>query len=160
MLRVAADYGCARTDDLLAELGYGKFSPRQVLAKATGQPLVEKPQEEPPKIVTTVKRFLRAYSEGIFEFKTNRDRAVKIYAGRLKQKDLSILEETHSYYAPKFALPPRIERSGIANTLDLVRQTSDVKADANLSGLVDESLIDELEREGFYKKLLDSRVKK
>jgi NitT/TauT family transport system substrate-binding protein len=108
----------------------------------------------------TVKRFLRAYSEGIFEFKTNRDRAVKIYASRLKQKDLSILEETHGYYAPKFALPPRIERSGILNTLDLVRQTSDVKSDVNLSGLVDETIIDELEREGFYKKLIDSRAKK
>jgi len=59
MARVAEEYGCARADDLLAELGYGRYSPRQVLAKATGQPLVEKPQEEPPKIVTTVKRFLR-----------------------------------------------------------------------------------------------------
>jgi GTP pyrophosphokinase len=57
--RVAGEYGCARVDDLLAELGYGKYSPRQVLAKATGQPLVEKPQEQPAKIVSTVKRFLR-----------------------------------------------------------------------------------------------------
>jgi GTP pyrophosphokinase len=58
LLRVAEECGCARTDDLLAELGYGKFSPRQVLAKATGQTLVEKPPEEPPKIVSTVKRIL------------------------------------------------------------------------------------------------------
>ena len=108
----------------------------------------------------TVKRFIRAYSEGIYEFKTNRDKAIKVYASRLKQKDLSILEETHSFYGPKFSLPPRIERSGITNTLDLVRQSSEVKADVNLTGLVDETIIDELEREGFYKKFIDPRAKK
>ena len=56
--RVAAEYGCARMEDLLAELGYGKYSPRQVLAKATGAPLVEKPQEPQPRLVTTMKRML------------------------------------------------------------------------------------------------------
>ena len=108
----------------------------------------------------TVKRFVRAYSEGIFEFKTHRDKAVKIYASRLKQKDLTILEETHAFYGPKFSLPPRIDRSGISNTLDLVRQTSEVKGEPNLGPLVDESLIDELEREGFYKNFVDAKSKK
>jgi GTP pyrophosphokinase len=56
--RVASDYGCARVDDLYAGLGFGKWSARQVLAKATGQPLVEKPPEKPPAIVTAVKRAL------------------------------------------------------------------------------------------------------
>ncbi|MGC1202787.1 MAG: bifunctional (p)ppGpp synthetase/guanosine-3',5'-bis(diphosphate) 3'-pyrophosphohydrolase, partial [Candidatus Acidiferrales bacterium] len=41
--RVASDYGCGRMDDLFAELGYGKWSARQVLAKATGQQLTESP---------------------------------------------------------------------------------------------------------------------
>lgn len=90
----------------------------------------------------TVKRFIRAYSEGIYEFKTNREKAIKIYASRLKQKDLTILEETHNFYGPNFSLPPRIDRNGIANTL------------------VDESIIDELERDGFYKKFADPKAKK
>ena len=55
---MATEYGCAKIEDLYAELGYGRYSPRQVLAKATGQPLAEKPEEEPPKLVTTVKRML------------------------------------------------------------------------------------------------------
>ncbi len=55
--RVASDYGCGRIDDLHADLGYGKWSARQVLAKASGQPLAE-PAEEKPKIVDTVKRML------------------------------------------------------------------------------------------------------
>jgi len=57
-LRIAAEYGCAKIEDLHAALGYGKFSARQVLSKATGQPVVEKPEAKSPKIVTTVKRML------------------------------------------------------------------------------------------------------
>lgn len=107
----------------------------------------------------SVKRFLRAYSEGLFEFKTNKEKAIKVYASRLKQKDVSLLEETHNFYGPKFSFPPRLDRGGITTTLDLVRQTTDIK-EPNLSGFVDESIIDELEREGFYKKLVEARAKK
>ncbi|MBI3404278.1 MAG: bifunctional (p)ppGpp synthetase/guanosine-3',5'-bis(diphosphate) 3'-pyrophosphohydrolase [Acidobacteria bacterium] len=58
--RVASEYGCARVEDLYADLGYGKFSPRQVLAKATGQPLMDPPEPPPPQpsLVTAVKRVL------------------------------------------------------------------------------------------------------
>jgi len=107
----------------------------------------------------TVKRFLRAYSEGIFEFKTNKEKAIKVYGNRLKQKDVTILEETHNFYGAKFSFPPRLDRSGITTTLELVRQTTDVK-EPNLAGFVDESVIDELEKDGFYKKFFDARSKK
>ena len=56
--RVASEYGCGRMDDLYADLGYGKWSARQVLAKATGQPLTDPAEEKQPKIVATVKRML------------------------------------------------------------------------------------------------------
>ena len=56
--RVASEYGCSRIEDLYAELGYGKWSARQVFAKATGQPLVEPTEEKQPKLVSTVKRML------------------------------------------------------------------------------------------------------
>jgi GTP pyrophosphokinase len=56
--RVAAEYGCGRVEDLYAELGYGKFSARQVLQKVSGQDLGEKPPEKPPTLVSTVRRVL------------------------------------------------------------------------------------------------------
>src|SRR6202008_340689 len=56
--RVASDYGCGRVEDLHADLGYGKWSARQVLAKATGQPIAEPGEDKQPKIVSTVKRML------------------------------------------------------------------------------------------------------
>ncbi|MGA2510793.1 MAG: bifunctional (p)ppGpp synthetase/guanosine-3',5'-bis(diphosphate) 3'-pyrophosphohydrolase [Candidatus Acidiferrales bacterium] len=56
--RVATEYGCARVDDLYADLGYGKWSARQVLAKATGQPIGEAPEDRHPKLASSVKRML------------------------------------------------------------------------------------------------------
>ena len=56
--RVASEYGCARIEDLHADLGYGKWSARQVLAKASGQGVPEAGPEEKPKLATTVKRML------------------------------------------------------------------------------------------------------
>ena len=56
--RVAAEYGCSRVEDLYADLGYGKWSARQVIAKATGQPQAAPQEEQQPKLTSTVKRML------------------------------------------------------------------------------------------------------
>jgi GTP pyrophosphokinase len=57
--RVASEYGSARIEDLYADLGYGKWSARQVIAKATGQVLPEAAEEEKQqKPASTVKRLL------------------------------------------------------------------------------------------------------
>ncbi len=56
--RVATEYGCTKIEDLYAGLGYGKWSARQVLAKATGEPLIERPEDKTPPLVTRVKRAL------------------------------------------------------------------------------------------------------
>jgi GTP diphosphokinase / guanosine-3',5'-bis(diphosphate) 3'-diphosphatase len=63
--RVASEYGCSRPEDLYADLGYGKWSARQVLAKASGIPLTDPSQDQPPKIVSTVKRMLGMHDAGI-----------------------------------------------------------------------------------------------
>ncbi len=63
--RVAAEYGCGRIEDLYADLGYGKWSARQVLAKASGQTLAEPAEEKPPKLVSTVKRILGMHDSAI-----------------------------------------------------------------------------------------------
>src|ERR1700689_4597926 len=60
LTKVAAEYGCGRIDDLYAELGYGKWSARQVLTKATGQAPRDQPGEHKPQpnLVSTFKRML------------------------------------------------------------------------------------------------------
>src|SRR4029077_19283508 len=61
LLRVASDYGRAKVEDLYADIGYGRYSARQILAKLTGQSIEEKPQgegQDATKIVSSVKRML------------------------------------------------------------------------------------------------------
>jgi GTP diphosphokinase / guanosine-3',5'-bis(diphosphate) 3'-diphosphatase len=48
-LSVAAEYGFSKADDLYAALGYGKFSPRQVLQKLAPGQIVDEAVTEPPK---------------------------------------------------------------------------------------------------------------
>ena len=61
LLRVANEYGRSKMEDVYADLGYGKYSARQVLGKLTGQEHEEKPgtaDAESPRLVSTVKRML------------------------------------------------------------------------------------------------------
>jgi len=48
-LSVAAEYGFSKADDLYAALGYGKFSPRQVLQKLAPDQIAEEAENEPAK---------------------------------------------------------------------------------------------------------------
>jgi GTP diphosphokinase / guanosine-3',5'-bis(diphosphate) 3'-diphosphatase len=56
--RVTTEYGCSRQEDLYAELGYGKWSARQVIAKLTGKTLTESPEERQQRPEPTAKRML------------------------------------------------------------------------------------------------------
>jgi guanosine-3',5'-bis(diphosphate) 3'-pyrophosphohydrolase len=57
--RIASDYGLGRPDDLMAGIGYGKYSARQVLAKLTpaaNHSLTETEAREPESTVSSVVR--------------------------------------------------------------------------------------------------------
>jgi len=49
LLRIASDYGLGRPDDLMAAIGYGKFSARQVLGKLTPAAGGPAPDSEEPQ---------------------------------------------------------------------------------------------------------------
>jgi guanosine-3',5'-bis(diphosphate) 3'-pyrophosphohydrolase len=57
--KIAADYGVGRPDDLMAGIGYGKFSARQILgrlAPTTGEPLPGDEAEKPSGLASVVRR--------------------------------------------------------------------------------------------------------
>jgi guanosine-3',5'-bis(diphosphate) 3'-pyrophosphohydrolase len=61
LLKVAAEYGLSKPEDLFAAVGFGKYSARQVLARLFGEPTKEpeKPSDDAkPTLVKTVKRML------------------------------------------------------------------------------------------------------
>src|ERR1700693_4791121 len=57
--KIASDYGAGRPDDLMAGIGYGKYSARQILgrmAPAAGTPLADEEQEKPSGLASVVRR--------------------------------------------------------------------------------------------------------
>ena len=100
------------------------------------------------------KRFLRAYVEAVHVIKTDRQRTSKVFATRMRIEDPEMLKSTYDYFAPRFSFPPRVDMNGIRDTLRFyVEQGNPELKNRTPEEFVDQSLLDELEREGFFKKL-------
>jgi NitT/TauT family transport system substrate-binding protein len=99
------------------------------------------------------KRFLKAYAEAVHVIKTDRERTLAVFAKRMRLDDAAILNDTYNYYAPRFSFPPRVNMAGIKDTLDFYAETSPEMRNRKPEEFVDHSLLDELEKEGFFKGL-------
>jgi len=99
-----------------------------------------------------VKRFMRAYAEGTYQFMNDKEKGIKILRNRLKQDNPAALEETYRYFAPQFSFPTRVSHTGLQNTLELVAKENP-KLETSLNKYLDESILDELEKEGFFKRI-------
>jgi len=100
-----------------------------------------------------VKRFLKAYAEAVHIIKTDRESTLKVFSRRMRLEDRKLLDDTYDYYAPRFSFPPRIDLQGIKDTLEFYAETSPELRGRKPEEFVDNSIIDELEREGFFKAL-------
>jgi NitT/TauT family transport system substrate-binding protein len=100
-----------------------------------------------------VKRFLQGLSESIVFVSTRRDKTLPVIMKHLKV-DRNIAAETYDIYHDVFSMPPRVGRKGFRGVIDIVlQQMGRPKEEININRLIDESLIDELEREGFFNRL-------
>ncbi|HSK30107.1 MAG TPA: hypothetical protein VLA17_09100, partial [Candidatus Limnocylindria bacterium] len=99
-----------------------------------------------------VKRFVMAYAEATYQFMTDQGKGTSVLRQRLKQDNVKALEETYKYFAPQFSFPIRVSPTGMQNTLDLIAKENP-KLDPKFEKYVDESILDELEKEGFFKKI-------
>ena len=99
-----------------------------------------------------VKRFLMAYAEATYQFMSQQEKGIAVLKHRLKQDNPKALEETYKYFAPKFSFPTRVSHVGLQNTLELVA-TENPKLETSLNIYLDESILDELEKEGFFKRI-------
>jgi hypothetical protein len=85
---------------------------------------------------------------------TNKEKALAIYNQRMKQKNPAVLEETYQYFASTFSFPPRVSHDGMRVAMEMIAQrTPGTKLDTNVDKYVDERLLDELEREGLFKRI-------
>jgi NitT/TauT family transport system substrate-binding protein len=77
-----------------------------------------------------VKRFVRAYSEAVHAIKNDRERTLKVFAKRMRIEDAETLHSTYNYFE---------------HNPELKNRTAEE--------FIDHSLLDEIEKEGFFKKL-------
>src|SRR4029077_15909963 len=101
----------------------------------------------------TVKRYQQAYAEGTYHFINNKDKGTAVLAKWLRSRNSKTIEETYQYFAKKFSFPTRVSQAGLRNTLELLAERPGAKIDMNINKYLDESTLDELEREGFFKRL-------
>jgi NitT/TauT family transport system substrate-binding protein len=101
-----------------------------------------------------VKRFQQAYAEATYQLLNSKEKAIAVLSKRLQQKNPKAVEETYQYVATSFSFPTRVSLQGLRNTLDMVAQRNpDGKLDVTLEKILDETTLDELEREGFFKRI-------
>ena len=99
-----------------------------------------------------VKRYQQAYAEATYQMINNKEKATAVLTKWLQQKNPKAIEETYQYVATSFVFPTRISVQGIRNTLDMVAEKNP-KIDRNMAKYVDESILDEIEKEGFFKRI-------
>jgi len=99
------------------------------------------------------KRFIRAYAEAIHAIKHQRERTLKVFAKRMRIDDAETLRTTYDYFAPKFSSPPRVNLAGVNDTLAFYAEQNAEFKGRTAREFVDASILDEIEKEGFLKKL-------
>jgi len=100
-----------------------------------------------------VKRFLRAYAEAIHVIKTDRTRSMNVFAKRMRIDDSETVKSTYDYFAPRFSFPPWVNLEGIKDTLDFYAERNPDFKNHKPQEFVDQSLLEELDKEGFFKTL-------
>jgi len=83
--------------------------------------------------------------------KTNKEGSLKVLRKHLQIADPEAVEGTYEFFAKRLPRSPRTEIEGIKNILASIDA-----GDKNPADFLDMSLIDEIEREGFVKKLYGS----
>jgi len=104
-----------------------------------------------------VKRFLKVYIEGIKIFKTDKEFSMDTLSRYIKTSDREILSKTYDVYRDAWETVPLVRRDGIQQALDSIPDAKNTKL--NLDSLIDNSLIRELEKEGFIRELYPERTR-
>ena len=102
---------------------------------------------------TTI-RFMKAYLEGIYQFKTNKELALNVLRKYSKVDDLSLIQGPYDEYAQRLIRRvPYPDREGIQTIIDQLAKTRPQMKNLNPNDFIDPSILKEIEDSGFVKKL-------
>ncbi|MGH7871335.1 MAG: ABC transporter substrate-binding protein [Candidatus Binatia bacterium] len=102
----------------------------------------------------TVRRYLRAYVEGLYRFKTDKSFSTKVIGQYTRITDAEALEETYQHYAVK-VMPkvPYPTTKGIQMVSDEIGTRAPKAKTLAPESFIDVSYLKELEQSGFIKRL-------
>ena len=110
----------------------------------------------PQQKKAAAKRFLQAISEAIYRLETEPAMREQIVSNIQKRMRISrkYADDIYEEYNQVFSYPPRVGRDGLREVLEIIaRQSGKSQPEFKIDRFLDESLIDELAAEGFFKKL-------
>ena len=99
-------------------------------------------------------RFMKAYLEGIYVFKTNKDVALNVLKKFTRLDDLSLVQVAYDEMSQRLIRRvPYPDRDGIQTIIDQLAKTRPQMKNLNPSDFIDPSILKEIEDSGFVKKL-------
>lgn len=104
----------------------------------------------------TLRKFLRAYSRGLAAFHTQRDASLRVMAKYIKGIDPYLLEKSYEAYLGWIPRLPYVNHAGMETAINLTLG-SDTTRKVKAEDVLDESFVNELEKNGFYKQLYRSK---
>jgi NitT/TauT family transport system substrate-binding protein len=100
-----------------------------------------------------VRRYMRAYAEGIHYFKTRKEETIKIMKKYSRLEDPKVLEEAWEWHARFFPEAPYPPAEGYDLVLQDMAATNPKAAHASGKDMIDSRFVKELEDSGFIKSL-------
>ena len=99
-------------------------------------------------------RFMRAYLEGIYLFKTNKELALNVLKKYTRLDDVSVMQAAYDEYSQKY-IPavPHPSPEGIQTILDQLAKTRPQVRKFTPNDLIDPTILKQIEEGGFVKRL-------
>jgi len=99
-------------------------------------------------------RFMKAYLEGIYVFKTNKELALSVLKKYTRLDDLSLVQVAYDDMSQRLIRRvPYPEREGIQTIIDQLAKTRPQMKGLNPDDFIDPSILKEIEDSGFVQKL-------
>ena len=103
----------------------------------------------------TLIKFTRAYSRGLAVFHTQKETALRVMAKYIKGIDPYLLEKSYEAYKDWIPKVPYVNHAGMETAINLTLGADKTKR-VRVEDVLDESVVRELDKSGFYKELYRS----
>ena len=104
-----------------------------------------------------MRRFARAYVQGIQRFKTDKPWAIEVYRKYLRVDDPQVLDDTYVQFSTYFPSVPYVSEAGAARLLADLADEDPRLAGRQASEWIDSRYVRELESSGYLRQVIGDR---